>query len=187
MTTALLVTILKGKIVSRKVGHKVLYYKTNINVRTSKLCTVCGSRYLGTKVQVTCSLECRAVKSKRSQEVFRNKYPEATKRYNDNRIKKNPNVWKEKTKNERAIIVGTLGGKCVVETCKVTNPLWLHVDYIPTMIGTGYRHPRHLAWVLEHISDFRLLCANHHYELTLTGKIHGTTITQKSRNNRTNT
>jgi hypothetical protein len=54
----------------------------------------------------------------------------------------------------------------------------LHVDYIPTMRGSKFRHPRHLRWVMDHIQDFRILCANHHYELTLTGQIEGTDITQ---------
>ena len=50
------------------------------------------------------------------------------------------------------------------------------------MIGTGFRHPRHKKWVLDNIKDFRLLCANHHYELTLSGKIKGTNIKQKRHN-----
>jgi len=41
-----------------------------------------------------------------------------------------------------------------------------------------YRHPRHLGFVMANLDAFRLLCANHHYELTLTGAIAGTDITQ---------
>lgn len=62
--------------------------------------------------------------------------------------------------------------------CGVDNPFWLHVDYIPTSRGEQYRHPRHFKYVSEHLDDFRILCANHHYELTLTGRIEGTDITQ---------
>lgn len=109
-------------------------------------------------------------------ETFKRKYPEAMKKYNENRKSKNPTVWKDRWNSDREEIIDKLGGKCVV--CPVKNPLHLHIDYAPTMIGTGVRHPRHKAWVLRNIKDFRLLCANHHYELTLTGRIEGTKITQ---------
>lgn len=100
--------------------------------------------------------------------------------YNKNREAKNPTVWKDKVANERSKIIDALGGKCCVENCNVENKNWLHVDYIPTMIGTGFRHPRHFKWVMDNLSDFRLLCANHHYELTITGRIQGSTITQQT-------
>ena len=96
--------------------------------------------------------------------------------YNKNRTEKNPTIWQEKTRKERLEIIALLGGSCVV--CAANNPNWLHVDYIPTTRGKPYRHPRHLRFVREHMNEFRLLCANHHYELTLTGKIEGTDITQ---------
>jgi hypothetical protein len=38
--------------------------------------------------------------------------------------------------------------------------------------------PRLLAYIRKNKDNFRLLCANHHYELTLTGMIEGTDITQ---------
>jgi len=78
--------------------------------------------------------------------------------------------------NRRLRILELLGGACVV--CGATNPSWLHVDYIPTSRDLKYRHPRHYRYVADHVDDFRILCANHHYELTLTGRIEGTEITQ---------
>jgi hypothetical protein len=98
---------------------------------------------------------------------------------NRRRTARNPGMWAGKARAERLEEIRLLGGGCAV--CGVTNPSWLHVDYIPTTNGKPYRHPRHLKYVREHLGDFRLLCANHHYELTLTGKIAGTTITQNGR------
>ncbi len=97
--------------------------------------------------------------------------------YNANRLAKNPGAWRDQARSGRLRVLAMLGGRCIV--CGVTNPSWLHADYIPTSIGKKYRHPRGVAWVRDHIEDFRLLCANHHYELTLTGKIEGTDITQQ--------
>ena len=82
----------------------------------------------------------------------------------------------EKSRADRLAILELLGGQCVV--CGTDNPSWLHADYIPTTRSLRFRHPRHLAFMREHIEDFRVLCANHHYELTLTGRIEGTDITQ---------
>jgi hypothetical protein len=98
------------------------------------------------------------------------------KRYNANRVTKDPEVWRRKQSSERDHIVAMLGGRCVV--CGVNNPLWLHVDYIAGSRGLKYRHPRHIAYVRDHQDEFRVLCANHHYELTLSGRIEGTNITQ---------
>jgi hypothetical protein len=103
-------------------------------------------------------------------------HPESMKGYNQSRKAKNPSVWAEKHRQERLAIINLLGGKCIV--CGVNNPNWLHVDYKPTTRNETYRHPRHYRFISEHAEFFRLLCANHHYELTLTGKIEGTEITQ---------
>jgi len=89
---------------------------------------------------------------------------------------KNPGAWVEKSRADRLAILELLGGQCVV--CGTDNPSWRHADYIPTTRSLRFRHPRHLAFMREHIEDFRVLCANHHYELTLTGRIEGTDITQ---------
>lgn len=97
-------------------------------------------------------------------------------KYNKARLIKNPGAWRDKHRRERLEAIRLLGGKCVV--CGAINPNWLHVDYVPTTNGKPYRHPRHLKYIREHLEDFRLLCANHHYELTLTGQIQGTEITQ---------
>jgi hypothetical protein len=103
-------------------------------------------------------------------------HPGAMKEYNKRRLAKNPGAYREKSRRDRTESIRLLGGKCCV--CGVTNPNWLHVDYIPTNKNSPYRHPRHLRFVKDHLNEFRLLCANHHYELTLTGKIEGTEITQ---------
>jgi hypothetical protein len=52
------------------------------------------------------------------------------------------------------------------------------VDFIPITRELRYRHPRHYAFVSKQKELFRVLCANHHYELTLTGRIDGSDITQ---------
>jgi hypothetical protein len=98
------------------------------------------------------------------------------KRYNANRVAKDPEVWKRTAAGRRVQMLEMLGGKCVV--CGVSNPLWLHMDYISGSRGLKYRHPRHIAYVRQHLDEFRVLCANHHYELTLSGAIEGTAITQ---------
>ncbi len=142
-------------------------------------CIICSNPYIAVAPrQKTCSLPCRKIYYQKLQDDWHATHPRSSKKYGENRIGRRPNYWKEKYREERLAIIKALGGKCICPKCKVKNPLWLHVDYIPTMAGTGHRHPRHKAWVLAHLGDFRLLCANHHYELTLTGKIDGTDITQ---------
>jgi hypothetical protein len=160
----------------RKTKHKL-----TANIRSKKLCEECESVFLGTVVQKVCSDECRATKAKKAQQHFKKKNPGKHREYNKNRLLKNPDAWKIAKQRERDSIIAALGGKCIVPGCGVTNPFWLHADYIPTMMGTGYRHPRHAGWVLRNLDKFRLLCANHHYELTLTGVIEGSNITQKNR------
>lgn len=147
----------------------------------NRVCVICNKEYKAVSpLQKTCSKECRKNKNRKLQKEFKLRHPEKMKEYNENRKKKNPNVWKDKAEKERIEIINALGGKCIV--CGNDNKYHLHADYIPTMIGTGYRHPRHKKWVLDNIKDFRLLCANHHSELTLTGKIEGTNIKQKRHN-----
>jgi hypothetical protein len=122
-----------------------------------------------------CSKQCAKNHASKTVKDWRAKHgwrPE----YNERRLAKNPGAWREKSRADRATIIALLGGACVV--CGATNPSWLHADYIPTTRNERFRHPRHLKWVRANQDKFRLLCANHHYELTLTGKIEGTTITQ---------
>lgn len=162
---------------------KVKYKREQPTIKDpDRICTICQGSYKAVSpLQKTCSKECRAKLYTGSRAKFYESNPDAIKTYNQRRKDKDPDVWKNKYRKEREEVIEKLGGKCIA--CEVTNPNWLHIDYIPTMIGTGYRHPRHKKWVLDNIKDFRLLCANHHYELTLTGKIEGTLIVQKTKCN----
>jgi len=123
-----------------------------------------------------CSKKC----SKRAHEKqvmdWKAENPNKHREYNQVRKIKNPGVWVGKFRDERRKAIALLGGKCIV--CGVTNPNWLHIDYIPGTRNSRHRHPRHLAYIRKHLGEFRILCANHHYELTLTRKIEGTDITQ---------
>lgn len=149
----------------------------------NRVCIICNKKYKAVSpLQKTCSQECRKNKNRKIQKDFKLRHPDKQREYNENRLKKNPDAWREKTRNDRIEIINVLGGKCLA--CGHDNPLHLHIDYIPTMIGSGMRHPRHKRWILDNINDFRLLCANHHYELTTTGKIQGTNITQKRHNDK---
>lgn len=123
-----------------------------------------------------CSRACAKASTQKKISTWHAEHPEASTQYRRTRLAKNPGYYREKARRERLESIRLLGGGCCV--CGVTNPNWLHVDYIPTNKASPYRHPRHLAFVRRHLSDFRLLCANHHYELTLTGRIEGTEITQ---------
>lgn len=158
--------------------------KCHMNIRYKKICIICEEDFMGTIVQVICSKKCRKIRNNQSNEKFHKSHPNSMKIYNQNRVKKNPTVWKEKWNSDREEIITNLGGKCTVPHCKVKNHTWLHIDYIPTMVGSKYRHPRHKRWVLDNLKDFRLLCANHHYELTLTGEIKRTDIKQKRRDDK---
>lgn len=123
-----------------------------------------------------CSKACAKSHNAKRIKEWHDDNPEKMNQYNANRVSKKPTVWQEQRRKDRLTIIELLGGKCVV--CGVNNPNWLHVDYIPTTRDQPYRHPRHLKYIREHLELFRLLCANHHYELTLTRKIDGTDITQ---------
>ena len=144
--------------------------------KQTRICVVCDKEFLGYLNHVLCSDVCRKVRRNSQKEKFFEDHPNAMKAYNKNRVSKDPDVWKKKWDSSREKIIDKLGGKCLV--CNTTNIYHLHIDYIPTMRGTGKRHPRHERWVLDHLTDFRLLCANHHYELTLTGKIENTNLIQ---------
>jgi hypothetical protein len=125
-----------------------------------------------------CSQKCSKKAYQKQQQVWKFTHATELKEYFKVKTKESVESGKEKTRRQlsRLEAIRLLGGKCVV--CEVTNPLWLHIDYKPTTRNLPFRHPRHLKYIREHLSDFRLLCANHHYELTLTGKIEGTEITQ---------
>lgn len=146
----------------------------------TRLCRLCGAEFKvitrGDCNRQYCSEACSKRANTKRLADWWNKHPGAMKRYNTTRVQKSPSVWREKCRAERLETIRLLGGHCIV--CAVSNPNWLHVDYIPTTRNKPYRHPRHLAHIRKHLQEFRLLCANHHYELTLTGRIEGTAITQ---------
>jgi len=123
-----------------------------------------------------CSKSCSKTAQSKTIKGWHEANPDAQREYARKRLQKNPGYWVDKARQERIDTLALLGGACVV--CGVTNRYWLHVDYIPTTKDMAYRHPRNIAYIRRHIEKFRLLCANHHYELTLTGKIEGTDITQ---------
>lgn len=116
-----------------------------------------------------CSRKCARKAIEKSTLGFHQRNPSSMVKYNQNRKAKNPGVWTEQHRQGRLKIIAALGGKCVV--CGIGNVNWLEVDFCPTTRGKPFRHPRHPGFVLKHLRDFRLLCANHHRELTLTGKI----------------
>ena len=143
-------------------------------------CRICGTEFplrgTGDANRQHCSKACAKRANAKSISTWHADNPGAMRVYNATRLAKNPGTWREKARRERLETIALLGGACVV--CEASNPYWLHVDYVPTTRNEPYRHPRHLRWIRDNLSKFRLLCANHHYELTLTGKIEGTAITQ---------
>lgn len=150
--------------------------------RASKVrnCLQCGNSFPLTSSadanRKYCSQKCSKKANTKRIKGWTEAHPEKQSEYRVNQKEKNPAIWREKHRSERLNAINLLGGKCLV--CGVSKPNWLHIDYIPTTRGRPYRHPRHLKYIRDHANDFRLLCANHHYELTLTGKIEGTDITQ---------
>lgn len=146
----------------------------------TRACRVCESAILiakpGDANRKYCSQKCSKRAYAKGIGIWQKLHPERVSHYRAERVKKNADVWKEQARSERRRILEALGGRCVV--CGVANPVWLHVDYIPTTRGQQYRHSRTLKYTLTNLHLFRILCANHHYELTLTGKIEGTEIVQ---------
>jgi endogenous inhibitor of DNA gyrase (YacG/DUF329 family) len=150
------------------------------NLPSKRECKICGREFKivkGGQNRKYCSEKCSKKAYTKQTLAWHERNPNSMKKYNKKRKAKNPGVWREKYRRERAEAIKMLGGKCIV--CGASNPNWLHIDYKPTTIDKPYRHPRHLKYIKEHIIEFRILCANHHYELTLTGKIEGTSITQR--------
>lgn len=143
-------------------------------------CRVCQSEVTiaqpGDANRRYCSQKCAKRAYAKGIGIWKQLHPERLKEYGCERVKKNADLWKEKARLERKRILEALGGKCIV--CEVANPVWLHVDYVPTTKGQPYRHSRTLKFTLDNLNLFRILCANHHYELTLTGRIEGTDIVQ---------
>jgi len=143
-------------------------------------CRHCGKEFLVTGTgdcnRQHCSKECAKNHNAKRISTWQADHPETRQTYRANQLTKEPDYERKGYQSRRGRILELLGGQCVV--CGVTNPSWLHVDYIPTGRDSKYRHPRHYRYVSENAHLFRVLCANHHYELTLTGRIEGTSITQ---------
>ncbi|QZE11149.1 HNH endonuclease [Streptomyces phage Forrest] len=125
-----------------------------------------------------CSKECSKNATAKRVKTWNeeNLTTEKNREYRNRYMEKNGIKSSDKWRKERVEILAALGGAC--EVCGVTKAVWLHVDYKPTCRNSQYRHPRHKAYVLANLEKFRILCANHHYELTLTGMIEGSDITQ---------
>lgn len=163
------------KFCSRGCANRSVWAQTK-----SRECRLCGTpfplRSASDAARQYCSQKCSKRANSKRIRAWQSERPEKMKEYRENQLAKNPNHNRERWEERRGRILALLGGECVV--CGVTNPYWLHVDFIPTTRNSPYRHPRHYKYVSEHQDLFRLLCANHHYELTLTGRIEGTLITQ---------
>ncbi len=119
-----------------------------------------------------CSQKCAKRAYTKQQSTWHFEHQDKMREYSHTYSRRNPEAWA----NRRLKTIAFLGGACIV--CGATNPNWLHIDFKPTTRGSQFRHPRHFAYISQHVDQFRLLCANHHYELTLTGYIEGTDITQ---------
>jgi hypothetical protein len=123
-----------------------------------------------------CSQRCAKTHNAKRIKDWQAEHPDKMREYRTAQVVKNPGLYREQARRNRLESLRLLGGGCVV--CGVTNPNWLHIDFIPTTRNAPYRHPRNLSYIRRHLELFRILCANHHYELTLTGQIIGTDITQ---------
>lgn len=154
--------------------------RLRLNKPKERHCLQCDKVFLivhrGDNNRRYCSQACSKKAATKKTLTWHQAHPDSMDGYNKTRLIKNPGAWRDKHRAQRLEAIRILGSKCLV--CEVSNPNWLHADYVPTTVGKPYRHPRHLKFIKEHASDFRLLCANHHYELTLTGRIAGTAITQ---------
>lgn len=123
-----------------------------------------------------CGKRCAKEASRKGSQTWHRLHPESSAATRKKRKKKDPHFERDKRRLDRAKILEMLGGGCVV--CGTDNPSWLHVDYIPTCRDERHRHSRTLRFVSANVRLFRVLCANHHYELSITGKIEGTDIVQ---------
>lgn len=159
---------------------KLCAARKRLGLERERACRHCGTKFLivhrGDANRWHCSKQCVKNHHSKSISTWHAEHPGVIQKYNRQRLLKNPGTWREKYRSGRSTIIAALGGTCIV--CHVTNTNWLQVDYKPTGKDLAFRHPRHPRFVLAHLEDFRLLCANHHYELTLTGRIEGTDITQ---------
>lgn len=165
---------------TRKFCSRTCSNRSAWKVTKTRQCRHCGQDFEVNGVRDAnrqhCSRQCAKNHNAKRVRTWQQENPEQMKLYRARQLEKTPTLWRDKWRSERHAVIDLLGGACVV--CGVTNPYWIHVDYIATSKGSQYRHPRHYAYVCRHPDEFRLLCANHHYELTLTGSIEGSGITQ---------
>ena len=156
-------------------------YRSKRQSPTERECGRCGTVFtVVTRADCNrryCSRSCAKTANARRVSTWHAEHPEAMERYRQRSVANGQN--RDWYRSRRLRSIELLGGACVV--CGVTKPEWLHVDFIPTQINEQHRHPRHWAFIKRNPHLFRLLCANHHYELTLTGRIEGSDITQVTR------
>lgn len=146
----------------------------------TRRCGHCGTSF-GVKTRSDanrkyCARACSRAAQKQKQNAWAEAHPGHRGFYREGELARRPDIDRERSQSRRSSAIDALGGKCVV--CGVTKTAWLEIDYIPTTRGLPFRHPKHAGFVLKNLKDFRLLCANHHRELTTTGRIDGTEITQ---------
>lgn len=172
--------VFEAQRITRKFCSQSCANRSTWSAERFRACLRCGKQFpLNSSADANrqhCSKACAKARNAKKIKEWNQEHPDSAVEYRKNRIIKNPGMWKEKYRQERLQIISLLGGACIV--CGAVNPNWLHVDFIPTTRDTPYRHPRHLKYIRENADKFRLLCANHHYELTLTGHIEGTEIYQ---------
>jgi hypothetical protein len=165
---------------TRKFCSRACSNRSEWVVTKTRQCRHCGVDFAvnGTKDanRQHCSRACAKNHAAKTVSTWQSENRDRRSIYRANQLTKDPEYERKRWHNRRGRILELLGGCCIV--CQVSNPYWLHVDYIPTSRDLKYRHPRHFRYVSEHLEEFRILCANHHYELTLTGRIEGTGITQ---------
>jgi hypothetical protein len=166
--------------ITRKFCSRTCSNRSAWAVTQTRACRHCGGDFPVNGVRDAnrqhCSKECAKNHASKTVSTWQAEHAEMRAVYRANQLTKDPEYERKRWQDRRGRILDLLGGRCIV--CGASNPAWLHVDFIPTGRDRVFRHPRHFRYVSEHLELFRVLCANHHYELTLTGRIEGTEITQ---------
>lgn len=123
-----------------------------------------------------CTRRCSRLSNRENIAAWVAAHPGCSERYNRTRLQKKPTAYIDQRRKDRAETIALLGGACVV--CGETYWPFLEIDYIPTTRGKPHRHSRGHKFMRDNAKDFRVLCANHHRELSTTGRIAGTEIVQ---------
>lgn len=139
----------------------------------NRACLICKKAFDIEGNKKYCSRKCSRRAAQKQTAAWRTANPGHMRVYNRNRP---PGYDVTKRAAYRLKAIEALGGRCVV--CGIEDPLWLEIDFIETTRGKPHRHPRHANFVLQNLARFRLLCCNHHRELSTTGMIRGTDIRQ---------